>query len=68
MVQGGGTLKGVYGLTEDNDNVLGLIFDNSGSELIYAGLFADVDGTLVLMLFPDGSGKNAIYFTQISEQ
>lgn len=68
MVQGGGTLKGIYGLTEDNDNVLGLIFDNSGSQLVYAGLFTEVDGTLVLMLFPDGSGKNAIYFTQISEQ
>ena len=64
MVQGGGTLEGVYGLTTDNENVLGLIFDGGGSEVIYAGLFADVDGTLVLMLFPDGSGKNAVYFTQ----
>ena len=63
MVQGGGTLEGVYGLT-DNENVLGLIFDGGGSEVIYAGLFADVDGTLVLMLFPDGSGKDAVYFTQ----
>lgn len=64
MVQGGGTLEGVYGLTTDNENVLGLIFDGGGSQLIYAGLFADVDGTLVLMLFPDGSGKDAVYFTQ----
>lgn len=69
MVQGGGTLKGVFGVTEDNENVLGLIFtDAEGSQVIYAGLFTEVDDTLVLMLFPDGSGKNAIYFTQISEQ
>lgn len=69
MVQGGGTLKGVFGVTEDNENVLGLIFtDAAGSQVVYAGLFTEVDGTLVLMLFPDGSGKNAIYFTQISEQ
>lgn len=69
MVQGGGTLKGVFGVTEDNENVLGLIFtDAAGSQVIYAGLLAEVDDTLVLMLFPDGSGKNAIYFTQISEQ
>ena len=63
MVQGGGTLEGVYGLT-DKENVLGLIFDGGGSQLIYAGLFADVDGTLALMLFPNGSGKDAVYFTQ----
>lgn len=69
MVQGGGTLKGVFGVTEDNENVLGLIFtDAAGSQVVYAGLFTEVDDTLVLMLFPDGSGKNAIYFTQISEQ
>lgn len=69
MVQGGGTVKGIYGLTEDNENVLGLIFaDDAGNQIIYAGLFAEVDGEPVLMLFPDGSGKNAIYFTQISEQ
>lgn len=63
MVQGGGTLKGTYSPTEDI-HVMGIVFDNDGEELVYAGLFADVDGTEVLMLFADDSGKNAIYFTQ----
>lgn len=69
MVQGDGALKGVYGVLEDNENVLGIIFtDAAGSQLVYAGLFTEVDDTLVLMLFSDDSGQNAFYFTQISEK
>lgn len=67
MVQGGGTLEGVYGLAEDG-YVMEIVFDNNGSELKYAGVFADVDGTVALMLFSDATGKNAIYFTQITEE
>ncbi len=67
MVQGGGTLEGVYGLMSDG-YVLEIVFDNGGSELKYAGVFAEVDGTVALMLFPDATGQNAIYFTQITEE
>ncbi len=67
MVQGGGTLEGVYGLAEDG-YVMEIVFDNNGSELKYAGVFADVDGTVALMLFSDATGQNAIYFTQITEE
>lgn len=63
MVQGGGTLKGTYTSVSDN-YLMEIIFDNNGTELKYAGLFANVDGTKVLMLFSDDTGKNAIYFTQ----
>ncbi len=67
MVQGGGTLEGVYGLMSDG-YVLEIVFDNGGSELKYAGVFAEVDGTVALMLFPDATGQNAMYFTQITEE
>lgn len=66
MVQGGGTLNGTYGLTGDG-YIMGIEFDNAGSSLRYAGLLTDVDGTIVLMLFSDDTGENAIYFTQITE-
>lgn len=66
MVQGGGTLSGTY-TTLDDGTRLGFAFDNAGSELKYGGLFADVNGTAVLMLLPDGTYMNAIYFSQITE-
>lgn len=66
MVQGAGTLAGTYGVGEDG-YMMPIVFDNNGSELKYVGLFADVDGTVVLMLLSDETGQNAIYFTQITE-
>lgn len=67
LVQGNGTLEGIYGPT-DNESVIGFVFaDDAGNTEVYAGLFTEVEGTVVLMLFPDGSGKNAVYFTQITE-
>lgn len=66
MVQGAATLTGTYGLGEDG-YMMPIVFDNNGSELKYIGLFADIDGTLVLMLLSDETGQNAVYFTQITE-
>lgn len=67
LVQGNGTLEGIYGPT-DNESVIGFVFaDDAGNTEVYAGLFTEVDEQVVLMLFPDGSGKNAVYFTQITE-
>ena len=65
MVQGGGTLAGIYG-TADDGLYLSIVFDNAGTDLEYVGLFTDVNGTAVLML-SDTDGLNAIYFTQITE-
>lgn len=64
MVQGKGTLAGTYAPVSEKDGVVGIVFDFNGTELKYAGLFAEVEGREVLMLFPDDSGKNVFYFTQ----
>ena len=66
MIQGNGTMEGTYGLQEDG-YLLGIVFDNAGTEIKYAGLLADVDGSVALMLFPDATGQNAIYFAQTAE-
>lgn len=68
MEQGNGTLKGTYGVTPEDERLMGIVFDNNGSELIYAGLLADVEGEEVLMLFSDDTGRNAVYFTQNSNE
>lgn len=64
MVQGGATLKGTFGVSEADERILGIVFDNNGSDLPYAALLAEVDGEQVLMLFSDDTGRNAVYFTQ----
>lgn len=66
MIQGNGAMDGTYGVTESG-NTLGIVFDNAGTAVEYAGLFADVNGTVVLMLFPDSTSQNVIYLTQITE-
>lgn len=64
MVQGGATLKGTFGVSQADERILGIVFDNNGSDLPYVALLADVDGEQVLMLFSDDTGRNAVYFTQ----
>lgn len=66
LVQGSGTLSGTYTVAEDTC-IMKMVFDNNGSELKYAGVFTDEDGTLALMLLPDETGQNVFYFTQITE-
>lgn len=66
MVQGSGNLAGTYSLTEDG-YLLHIIFDNAGTEITYAGLFADVNGDTSFMLFPDETGQNAFYFIQSAD-
>lgn len=65
MVQGKGTLEGTY--TQADEGTLHIVFSSDNAELNYAALFTDAGGTPVMMLFPDDTGLNAIYFTQISE-
>lgn len=66
MVQGSGQLAGTYAPAGDGYTAA-ITFDNNGSELKYAGIFSDVGGTAVLVLFSDATFMNAIYFTQIEE-
>ena len=66
MLQGGGTLEGTY--VQVDEGTFSIEFANSESELVYSALFTDVGGTPVMMLFPDNTGLNAIYFTQSSEE
>lgn len=67
MVQGGGTMNGTYGLADDGYTLV-IAFNNGGTEIPYAGVFADVEDTVVLMLIADETGQNVIYFTQITEE
>ena len=64
MVQGAGTLTGTY--TAKEDTGLKIEFDNGGEALRYIGVFTEMDGTPVLVLMPDTTGMNGIYFTQVS--
>ena len=60
MVQGGGTLDGVCEYHYEDEGVR-LTFDNNGTDLLYACVFADFDG-LTMVALSDTSGYNAVYF------
>lgn len=62
MVQGGGTLDGVCEYHYEDEGVR-LTFDNNGTDLVYACVFADFDG-LTIVALSDTSGYNAVYFVQ----
>ena len=62
MVQGGGTLDGVCEYHYEDEGVR-LTFDNNGTDLVYACVFADFDG-LTMVALTDTSGYNAVYFVQ----
>ena len=62
MVQGGGTLDGVCEYHYEDEGVR-LTFDNNGTDLVYACVFADFDG-LTMVALSDTSGYNAVYFVQ----
>lgn len=67
MVQGGGTLSGVYSEQAGGTGMLDIVFDNNGTDLTYIGCFTQIDDTPVLMLLSDDTGLNAVFFTQINE-
>lgn len=49
MVQGGGTLDGVCEYHYEDEGVR-LTFDNNGTDLVYACVFADFDGLTMVAL------------------
>ncbi len=61
MVQGGGSLNGTYEVRDDG--LVAVVFDNNGSDLIYACFFTDMDG-LTMIALSDDSGNNGVYFVQ----
>ena len=61
MVQGGGSLNGTYEVRDDG--LVAVVFDNNGSDLIYACFFTDMDG-LTMIALSDDSGNNGVYFAQ----
>ena len=61
MVQGGGSLNGTYEVRDDG--LVAVVFDNNGSDLIYACFFTDMDG-LTMIALSDASGNNVVYFVQ----
>lgn len=66
MVQGGGTLSGIYEV-RDNGAAMFIMFDpNGANELAYKGCFASVDDQAVLVLL-NAEETDAMFFTQIDE-
>ena len=66
MVQGGGSLAGAYEPDADG-GTLNLLFSDGETDYPYAARFTDMGGTPVMMLFPDSTGMNALYFSQVTE-
>ena len=46
-----------------DDGLVAVVFDNNGSDLIYACFFTDMDG-LTMIALSDESGNNGVYFVQ----
>ena len=61
MVQGGGSMNGTYEVRDDG--LVAVVFDNNGSDLIYACFFTDMDG-LTMIALSDDTGNNGVYFVQ----
>lgn len=66
MIQGGGYLEGTFSVADDGYS-MPMVFDNAGTQLSYVGIFVQVDNSMVLVLLPDDSGQNALYFSMIDE-
>lgn len=65
IVQGGGSLDGVYELLQDDDGSLcvGVTVDNNGQSIPYFCVFSDL-GQTVMIALSDDSGLNGLYFVQ----
>ncbi len=63
MVQGGGILNGTFEVI--NEEGIGAIFDNNGTELRYICQFADMEGQIVMLVTVDQ--EDYMYFLPISE-
>lgn len=67
MIQGGGYLEGTFSVADDAYS-MPMVFDNAGTQLSYVGIFVQMDNSMVLVLLPDDSGRNALYFTALDER
>lgn len=69
MYKGSDTFAGDYTILDDG-YMLHLVLENlkdSSDRKEYIGALVSVDGEALLVLFPDSSGQNVLYFTHISE-
>ena len=64
FVQGGGTLSGTCGADENNDMVV-IALDNNGTTIEYTCLFADLNGTTIMVMLADDTANNAFYLRAI---
>lgn len=66
FVQGGGVLSGSCGADENNDMIV-LSVDNNGTKIDYTFLFADLNGTTIMVMLVGDSASNSYYFRQVIE-
>ena len=66
FVQGGGVLTGSCGADENNDMIV-LSVDNNGTKIDYTFLFADLNGTTIMVMLVGDSASNSYYFRQVVE-
>ena len=65
-MQGGGVLSGSCGADENNDMIV-LSVDNNGTKIDYTFLFADLNGTTIMVMLAGDSASNSYYFRQVIE-
>ncbi len=63
FVQGGESITGSCGADENNDMIV-LSIDNNGTQIDYTFLFADLDGTTIMVMLVGDSADNSYYFRQ----
>ena len=61
MIQGKGNLEGTYEVVDEGSVTL----EFPDANITYTGLFTEKDDTTILLLLPDSTGLNAVYFQPI---
>ena len=61
MIQGKGNLEGTYEVVDEGSVTL----EFPDANITYTGLFTEKDDTTILLLLPDSTGLNAVYFKPI---
>lgn len=62
MNQGGASLPGTYEYLDDG--TVSMVLDNNGTEVPYICIFADLNGTQIMIAMSDDTGANGLYLVQ----